>query len=218
LAAALEAARPGDGGVQGVYSRDSAGLGSPAAYKHGQQLENIYGMRAGPVPVLGTALALVRRERFFAAGGFVQGLRSATLEDRLLGARLHADGTPMRLEPAFRGRHRHDYALGELLSSDFARARDEILHWRDLGAARGYVHPRKGAGYAAFLVGAGLCAAGQPAPGLGLIAGTIAVDLVATARAARRCDWSWPLISALDHAAVVAGACTGALRAAGGGR
>ncbi len=210
LALALDALAPGCGGVQGVYTADSEDLSAAGSYKHGSQLENIARLGRGPVSVLGSSLALVRREALLAAGGFPETLAAASVEDRLLGARLAEGGAPLLLEPAFRGRHLHDYDLAGLLRTDFTRARDEVLHWGRLGAARGYVHPRKKAGYAAYLAGGALAAASFPLAGAGLIAAAVAADVAAVAAATGRLRWAWPLVSLLDHAAVLAGAATGA--------
>jgi GT2 family glycosyltransferase len=83
--------------------------------------------RLAPASSLGlfyTSAAAMRRAIFLALGGFDENYRGASIaEDTEFGQRAWAAGHKILLDPAFAVEHRKRYALGEILRTDFQRAR-----------------------------------------------------------------------------------------------
>jgi GT2 family glycosyltransferase len=76
----------------------------------------------GPASTFWAGLGAVRREAFFAAGGFnAYRFPSASVEDIELGARLAAADGRIELDPEVQGKHLKTWTLADMVWTDFAR-------------------------------------------------------------------------------------------------
>lgn len=76
----------------------------------------------GPSATFWTGLGAVRRDRFFAVGGFDEArYRTPSIEDIDLGHRLLSAGCRLRLDPLLQGTHLKRWTLPSMLWTDFAR-------------------------------------------------------------------------------------------------
>jgi glycosyltransferase involved in cell wall biosynthesis len=202
------------GGIQGVYSKKTTDDNPCTQYKHFQQLENIFALPEAKTPVLGTAIALVRKSTVLQVGGFDDAITGASIEDRLLGQKLWALGMPMLLQRSLVGIHAHSWNLKPLISTDFRRARDEISHHSALGEAGRYVNTRKRLTYSLFVFSLALCVIGLAWNailhiglfGIGL---AVLIDNIFVAKTGRCWTPVWIVVSFIDQLAISAGALWG---------
>jgi glycosyltransferase involved in cell wall biosynthesis len=75
------------------------------------------------------ACGAVRRESFFAAGGFSPRFRRPSIEDIEFGRRLKKSGGRIVLDPAVQIRHRKKWTLGSMVRTDI---RDRAIPWTRL--------------------------------------------------------------------------------------
>jgi lipopolysaccharide/colanic/teichoic acid biosynthesis glycosyltransferase len=77
---------------------------------------------AGPATTFWAGLGAVRRDAFFAVGGFdADRFDTPSVEDIELGMRLSRDGARIVLDPNVRGTHLKEWGLWEMVRTDFAR-------------------------------------------------------------------------------------------------
>lgn len=89
----------------------------------------------GPARTFWTGLGAVRRDAFFAVGGFdAERYPRATIEDIDLGIRLADRGARIELDPRIQGTHLKSWTLSSMLETDFAR---RGVPWVALMARRG---------------------------------------------------------------------------------
>jgi GT2 family glycosyltransferase len=80
---------------------------------------HVHTSNAGPADTFWAGLGAVRRDAFIAQGGFdAARYREPSIEDIELGARLHAAGAPIVLDPEIRGTHLKRWSLGSMVSTD----------------------------------------------------------------------------------------------------
>ncbi len=115
------AADPGLTAVFGSYDDAPACPRTVSAFRNLLH-HHVHQAAAGPVHTFWAGLGAVRREAFFAVGGFdARRFSHPSIEDIELGARLVAAGARIRLEPNIRGKHLKAWTLGSMLWTDFAR-------------------------------------------------------------------------------------------------
>jgi GT2 family glycosyltransferase len=68
------------------------------------------------------ALGALRRQAFFAAGGFDERYQGASAEDMELGLALSQQGGRLRYCPAAEGAHARDFTLSSMLANDYKKA------------------------------------------------------------------------------------------------
>ncbi len=89
----------------------------------------------GEAQTFWAGLGAVRRDVFLAAGGFdADRYPVPSIEDIELGARLHAAGALIVLDPEIRGTHLKQWSMAEVLRTDFAR---RGVPWAELVARGG---------------------------------------------------------------------------------
>lgn len=80
------------------------------------------------------ACGAIRREAFFAVGGFSSSFDRPSIEDIELGLRLTDAGASILLDPSVQVKHRKRWTLGSMLRTDI---RDRAVPWTRLILARG---------------------------------------------------------------------------------
>jgi GT2 family glycosyltransferase len=97
--------------------------GAPGAVSGFRNLlhHHVHQQGAGPAETFWAGLGAIRRQAFFAAGGFDEArYPRASIEDVELGMRLVAAGGPIRLDPEIQGTHLKRWTLLGMLRTDFA--------------------------------------------------------------------------------------------------
>jgi glycosyltransferase involved in cell wall biosynthesis len=95
---------------------------------------HVHTQGAGPAPTFWAGLGAIRARVFEEVGGFDEGrYPSASIEDIELGARLHARGYSVRLDPMIQGKHLKRWTLSSMIRTDF---RDRGIPWAELVLAR----------------------------------------------------------------------------------
>lgn len=111
---------PEAAGVSGHYAADTRYRSLLSTYKN-LYLVHSFEWMLGPVGVLNTSLAAVRRDSFLLAGGFDERLRFG--EDSVLGGEMHARGMVLLIDHDIRMRHVKEYGLVGLLRDTYNKSR-----------------------------------------------------------------------------------------------
>jgi hypothetical protein len=122
-------ADPGLDALFGSYDDDPADPGLVSRFRNLLH-HHVHQQGAGPAETFWAGLGAIRRESFFAVGGFDAGrYRGASVEDVELGLRLAASGARIALDPLLQGRHLKGWTLPAMVRTDFAR---RGLPWAEL--------------------------------------------------------------------------------------
>lgn len=102
-------------GVFGAYDDNTSGVGLVSAFRNLLH-HHVHHEAAGAATTFWTGLGAIRRTTYLAAGGLDERLRF--LEDIELGARLHAAGARIELDPSLAGTHLKGYSLATMIRTD----------------------------------------------------------------------------------------------------
>lgn len=203
-------------GLQGVYIADCPIQSSVSQYKHWQQIYHQSRWPSGPLPYMSTSLLILKRDYFLKYGGLDQKIKGASLEDRILGATLYLNKTPVWVVKDFKGYHYHHFTLLKLLKLDFKRARDELKYSDELTTGKTLVSPLKKFFYVNFLLGICLFpfvyfSLNVLYISVPMMISSVFYDVYSIGNLKNDVLWTWPLISFLDLFAVSTGAVYGLL-------
>jgi hypothetical protein len=110
-----------DPALAAVFGSYDAAPMAPGAVSRFRNLlhHHVHQEGAGAASTFWAGLGAVRREVFEAAGGFdAERYPRASIEDIELGARLHARGARLELDPKILGTHLKEWSLGGMLRTD----------------------------------------------------------------------------------------------------
>ncbi len=115
------AARPDLTAVFGSYDDAPSAAGAVSAFRNLLH-HHVHQGAGGPAETFWSGLGAVRRDAFFAAGGFdADRFPHPSVEDIDLGARLAADDARILLDPVIQGTHLKAWTVRSMLFTDFAR-------------------------------------------------------------------------------------------------
>lgn len=127
------ARNPGIAAVFGAYDDDPAEPDVVSGFRNLLH-HHVHTQAAGPASTFWAGLGAIRAEVFEELGGFdEQRYRLPSIEDIELGARLHARGYSVLLDPRIQGKHLKRWTLASMISTDFSR---RGLPWAELVLAR----------------------------------------------------------------------------------
>ena len=111
--------KSGFDGIFGCYAAACPIIHSPISRFRNLLHRAVHRRCAGQVDSFWTGLGALRKDAFFAVGGFDEGLsRTASIEDVELGARLSFAGYRIRLEPEFEGTHLKNWTWSSMVRTD----------------------------------------------------------------------------------------------------
>jgi glycosyltransferase involved in cell wall biosynthesis len=156
--------------IFGSYDDDPADPGLVSRFRNLLH-HHVHHESPGPATTFWAGLGAVRREAFFAVGGFdAERYPAASIEDVELGLRL----TRIELDPRIQGTHLKAWTLPEMVWADFARRGvpwAELLLERGQGSTALNLGPRhRASALAALGVAGGLPARGRRLAGVSLVA------------------------------------------------
>ena len=119
--------------VFGAYDDDPAEPGLVSGFRNLLH-HHVHTQGAGPASTFWAGLGAIRADVFDELGGFDERrYPSPSIEDIELGARLHARGYSVLLDPGIQGKHLKRWTFASMLRTDF---RDRGLPWAELVLAR----------------------------------------------------------------------------------
>ena len=127
------AQNPGLAAVFGAYDDDPAEPDLVSGFRNLLH-HHVHTQAAGPASTFWAGLGAIRAEVFEELGGFDERRYPLpSIEDIELGARLHARGYSVLLDPDIQGKHLKRWTLASMISTDFSR---RGLPWAELVLAR----------------------------------------------------------------------------------
>jgi GT2 family glycosyltransferase len=127
------AGNPGLAAVFGSYDDDPAEPGLVSGFRNLLH-HHVHTQAAGPASTFWAGLGAIRAVVFEELGGFDERRYPLpSIEDIELGARLHARGYPVLLDPGIQGKHLKRWTLGSMIRTDFSK---RGIPWAELVLAR----------------------------------------------------------------------------------
>jgi GT2 family glycosyltransferase len=127
------AQNPGVAAVFGSYDDDPSEPDLVSGFRNLLH-HHVHTQAAGPASTFWAGLGAIRAEIFAELGGFDERRYPVpSIEDIELGARLHAGGYPVLLDPAIQGKHLKRWTLASMIHTDFSR---RGIPWAELVLAR----------------------------------------------------------------------------------
>ncbi|MDD5556849.1 MAG: glycosyltransferase [bacterium] len=170
-------------GVVGMLGREAAYPNLASFYKNAY-MHYTYSLLPHEMGVFYTSIAAITAGAFFAAGGFDERYRRATIEDTDFGVRARARGSRFLLDKGILVRHLRHYSLAGLLRTGFLRTSGVVKIILRSAAGRGgrktyLTSPRQFTGGIALSLGACLLLAAAPLAGTPALLGALILVLLA---------------------------------------